>query len=87
MTCMSLVRHRGKGSNGLFLLRGNLPLTLQYQSVHGDVAEPAVSIEILATMGRLASIVRIKGVIPVDRINDDIENAFRPRTVFRRGPS
>jgi hypothetical protein len=84
---MLLVQHKGKGSNELFLWRGNLPLMLQYQYMHLDVAEPAVSMEILATMGRLASIVRMKGVMPVDRINEDIENAFRPRTVFRRGPS
>jgi hypothetical protein len=41
----------------------------------------------LATIGKLASIVNMNGVIAVDNINDEIENALRPRTVFLNGPS
>jgi hypothetical protein len=48
---------------------------------------PAVTIDTRATIGRFASIVNIKGVILAEKRRDDIENAFRPRTVFRRGPS
>jgi hypothetical protein len=40
-----------------------------------------------ATMGRGASIVRMKGVIVVERSKEEIENALRPRTVFLSGPS
>jgi hypothetical protein len=40
----------------------------------------------LAIMGTLASIVNMKGVTLVDNINDEIENALRPRTAFDKGP-
>ena len=40
----------------------------------------------LAIIGTLASMVNINGVIVVDNINDEIENALSPRTAFDRGP-
>ena len=38
-------------------------------------------------MGRLASIVKMKGVTLADRMRDEIENALKPLTAFRNGPS
>jgi hypothetical protein len=48
---------------------------------------PVVIMATRATMGRGASIVRMKGVIVAERTREDIENALIPRTVFLKGPS
>ena len=51
--------------------------------VRGRGFLPAVIMDTLATMGRLASMDRMKGVILVERTRDATLNNFRPRTVLR----
>jgi hypothetical protein len=56
-----------------------------YVSKMEDV--PAPTMDTRATIGILASMANMKGVILVDRTRDVIEKSLRPRTVLRKGPS
>jgi len=79
-------RRTATGNTVSIRWKEDLPQALELVS-YTTVRLPTVTSDTLAAIGKFASMVNIKGVIPVDKTNEEIENALSPRIVFLNGAS